>query len=109
MPPIARVYPFACHTQISISNFDFYYLGIFFIGVEALSSLGVGGNASYDSTRTAEEFIESFSDVLAQELCKKIKASKFLSLIADESTDIAVNKKLVLYEKLIAQGRSETH
>lgn len=45
-------------------------------------------NASYDSTSTVTELLESISEIIDERLLSKIRKSRIISIMADEGTDI---------------------
>lgn len=67
-----------------------------------LENLTVGKNASYDSVQSAKEFQSVIAENIQSEITEKLQKSSFVSVMAEESTDIAVSKKLVIYAKLIS-------
>ncbi len=66
-----------------------------------LHNLSVAGNASYMSDVAANEMIDAMSHVIQQNTDEMLKASPTLSILADESTDLTVDKKLVLYGRVV--------
>ena len=54
----------------------------------------------YDSSYSANEFEDAIAKVLDTELESKCAASPAVTVLADESTDIAVNKCQVLYAQI---------
>lgn len=71
------------------------------IGAKELNALSKGGNAKYTSERTMYEIIEVLSDTVEEEILKEISASPLISILCDESTDIAILKQLVVYVRYI--------
>ena len=63
-----------------------------------------GDNAHYESRSTAEEFIDTFVDIIDSHISAKLKDSEFISILTDESTDISVNKKLVIYDRMVSDS-----
>ena len=59
-------------------------------------------NTSYDA------FQDSIVSVLDENLKKSIANSPFIGLMADETSDICVNKKLIVYVKVIEKGYTVT-
>jgi hypothetical protein len=51
-------------------------------------------NATYDSTTTVTELLESTSEVIDKQLLTKIRESRFISIMADEGTDINHHQNL---------------
>ena len=65
----------------------------------------------HNSVQTAKDFQSVIAECIQDEITEKLQKSPFVSLMADESTDIfAVSKKLIIYAKLISDGIvPETH
>ncbi|KAL5021507.1 hypothetical protein ScPMuIL_000662 [Solemya velum] len=59
-----------------------------------------GDNATYQSERSAEDFQEAISTVIENNLKRKLASANFVSLMCDESDDIATKKKLKYREIL---------
>ena len=62
-----------------------------------------GENVNYMSDQAAEEFQEARAKVITNEIEKEIQQSRFLSVLVDESTDISVTQKLVVYVRFVTQ------
>lgn len=58
---------------------------------------------SYSNDTHAWFMIELFSEIIEQNLISKIKASKYYSICADESTDISITKNLIIYCRYLDQ------
>ena len=54
----------------------------------------------YESSYSANECVDAIAKVLDMELESKLEASPAFIFLADGSTDIAVNKRLVLYAQI---------
>ena len=63
---------------------------------------------SHDFSYSALEFLHSISNVLKEELFEKLQSSPFVTVLADESTDITVNKRLVIYAQILNSTSFET-
>ena len=61
-----------------------------------------GENVNYMSDQAAEEE-EARAKVITNETEKKIQQSRFLSVLVDESTDISVTQKLVVYVRFVTE------
>ncbi|XP_074632698.1 zinc finger protein 862-like [Acropora palmata] len=77
-------------------------------GCGDLDHLSTGVNSSHSSRTIAYRFLETFSDVIEEELLEKLHASPYISILIDESTGITVSKKLIIYVKYILEGRDKT-
>ena len=66
--------------------------------------VNVAKNASYNSVQTAKDFQSVIAECIQDEITEKLHKSPFVSITADESTDIAVSKTVLTYAKLISDG-----
>ena len=78
------------------------------IGAKELKALSKGANATYTSERTMHEIIEVLSATVEEEILQDIRASPLISILCDESTDIAIVKQLVVYVRYIKNGKTVT-
>ena len=79
------------------------------LGCSYMKELNVGGNAHYTSERIMNEFVRALSMCIEDDLKGKIAASPYVSLLCDESTDVSTVKQLVIYIRIIHDGKPETH
>lgn len=61
----------------------------------------VGKNATYTSRTSALGMLQSIGTVVRRRVIKKLNASPYVALLADETTDISVAKKLIVSARLI--------
>lgn len=61
---------------------------------------------TYKSHEAVTDMVKSISDDLCADLKSVVENSPFVGLMTDESIDIAVFKKLVIYIQVILQGKS---
>ena len=73
-----------------------------------IKHLKVSDEMAYDSSYSALEFLHSISNVLKEELFEKLQSSPFVTVLADESTYITVNKRLVIYAQILNPTSFET-
>ena len=66
-----------------------------------IDQLNCGDNATYTSVDIAYEFQDSIAAVIHSSIEKTLLNSPCISLLADESTDISVTKKLVIYARAV--------
>lgn len=78
------------------------------IGAKDLKALAKGGNAKYTSERTMHEIIEVLSATVEEEILHDVKASPLISILCEESTDIAITKQLVVYVRYVKDGKTDT-
>ena len=68
------------------------------------------GSASYTSAQSASEMQDAIANVLKEDVNNKPVASPYISILLDESCDISVTKKLLIYAKTISSDFDiETH
>ena len=79
------------------------------LGCDYMKELRRGGNASYRSEQTVSEFLFSLSDCIKQDILTKMHKSSTISIMTDESTDIAILKQLVVYGRAVVDGKLECH
>ena len=70
-------------------------------GCEYLSNLHLAGNAHYRSERVIQEFLEELGVHVFCTVLSQLQESPYIALMADETTDIAVTKELILYARYI--------
>ena len=63
-------------------------------GCDFVSNLCVGRNATYTRERIVQEFIQVLASQIGEQQLSDLHSSSFISLMTDESTDIAVMKEL---------------
>ena len=85
------------HTTVFGPFLDFCILQ----GCEYLSNLHLAGNAHYQSERIIHEFLAEFGTQVFRGLLSQLNDSLYIALMADETTDIAVTKELILYARYI--------
>lgn len=66
-----------------------------------VAQLAHGKNATYTSDVTANDMLDSIATVIRNEIDNKLLKSPFVSLFIDESTEIAVHKKLAIYGRVL--------
>lgn len=83
-------------------------------GCPDIVSLHSGDNATYESERAAEEFQDALNQVIENEMKQKLASASAVSLMCDESDDVSVHKKLVIFARFIpgdgdSDFQPETH
>ena len=68
-------------------------------GCDYLSSLNIGGNAHYRSERIIQKFLTELDAQISSTILEQLQRSPYIN--ADETTDIAVSKELILYVQYI--------
>ncbi|KAK3107310.1 hypothetical protein FSP39_011602 [Pinctada imbricata] len=69
--------------------------------VPNLEHLKVGERVNYQSYNTATDMLKCMSNVINKDLDQRIKQSPVLTILTDESTDIATNHKLCVMARII--------
>ena len=64
-----------------------------------ISKLSQGKNATYESDTSANDMLQTIASVIRKDIDNKLLKSRFISVYADESTDIGMQKKLVVYAR----------
>lgn len=73
--------------------------------------LSVGENASCNTSGTSanDDMLESLVAVIRKDMDNKLRRSPFVSILADESTDIGMDKKLVVYARVLDSDTFTAH
>ena len=66
-----------------------------------VAQLAYGKNATYTSDVTANDMLDSIATVIRNEIDNKLLKSPFVSLFIDESSNVAVHKKLAIYGRVL--------
>ena len=61
---------------------------------------------TYKSHDSVSDMIASIASAIDENMRQDIANSKFLGIMTDESIDIAISKKLVIYAKVVKEGKS---
>ena len=75
---------------------------------ELAKKLGVDVGQNYHNENWASKFICVIGDTLLHEISEIIRASNFVSILADGSTDVSVLKQEVVYLRYIHNGLAKT-
>ncbi|XP_060586448.1 uncharacterized protein LOC132742139, partial [Ruditapes philippinarum] len=81
-------------------------------GCPDILTLHSGDNATYESERAAEEFQDALNHVIENDMKQKLASARAVSLMCDESDDVSVQKKLVIFARFIPECtdfQPETH
>ena len=78
------------------------------LGCRYFEVLRVGRNAKYTSPQIVGEFLEIIDAIVNEAVLHDIKKCKFFSIMVNESTDVGVQKQLVLYGRTVVEGRLST-
>ena len=63
--------------------------------------LQAGPSSDYSSSYTALEFLEAMSTIFEEQTTQKLKSASAISILCDESTDISVHKRLVMWARVV--------
>ena len=75
------------------------------LGAKYLSEFCLGKNAHYTSESFMQEAVSSLGEVISGCIFNEIRASQFFALIADETTDAAVIKEVIVYARYLSKQR----
>ncbi|CAF1126357.1 unnamed protein product [Rotaria sordida] len=64
-------------------------------------------NASYDSTTTVTELLQAISEIIDEQILRKIRESRVISIMADEGTDINRHQNLSICIRYCNQDTGE--
>ena len=67
------------------------------VGLQSVKNLQVGGNATYRSHQSAEGMQDAIATGLKSNIDKLEEASPFFSLLIDESMDVSIIIKMLLF------------
>ena len=80
------------------------------LGLEDIAILKQSANIHYESYITYNDILDCLSDLLEDELKERLSKSSVVTVLADESTDIANVKRLGIYTQIISEAmKPSTH
>ena len=80
------------------------------LGLEDIAILKQSANIHYESYTTYNDILDCLSDLLEDELKERLSKSSVVTVLADESTDIANVKRLDIYTQIISEAmKPSTH
>ena len=71
------------------------------VKAEQVDLLKGGESTNYDSFYAASEFLEAIGDYFTEEINKKLASASVITLLCDESTDVATHKKLAIWARVV--------
>ena len=88
-------------------DFSYNYISTFAesFGCRYFEALKVGRNAKYTSPQIVGEFLEIIDAIVNEAVLHAMKNCRVFSIMVDESTDISVQKQLVLYGRTVVEGK----
>ena len=87
--------------DISITKYDSLLNLLENLDCPNISGLKCGKSVSYSSDKSATELMEALAYVARKSVDICLEKSPFISLLCDESTDISVDKKLIIYARIL--------
>jgi hypothetical protein len=81
--------------NVSITKFDSMISLLENLECPDIFKLQTGQNITYNSDKSACEFISSVATTIRRTVSNQIERSPFVSILCDESTDIGVKKKVL--------------
>ena len=64
---------------------------------------------TYSHHESQQDFYDVMSEVIEDNMKQQLKDSDFVAVMIDESTDVSVSKRLIMYIKLLNEGKADTH
>ncbi|KAJ8372405.1 hypothetical protein AAFF_G00289800 [Aldrovandia affinis] len=88
----------ACHQYVGLTDLLRAVKAPDFVSCEGI----------YRHSDSVDDMEKALEDIVVKQLDDKLKGSDFIGLIIDETVNITVDKKLIIYVKLEIKGRVET-
>ena len=98
---LMKVVYWLAQENMPLTKFDSFMDLLKQLGVKGLGVLRVNKRVDYVSYYTAKELLEAMSDVLDDEVNQKLQESPYVTIFADESTDITNKKRMTMTAKVI--------
>lgn len=96
---------FNCAYSIAINNKPFTDMPML---CQLLKKSGVDIGENYQSDQRAREFISAIASTIQEDANTDIKASTFVSILADGSTDVSTKEQEVVYLRYVSDGEVKT-
>ena len=77
------------------------------LGLSVVGNLCVGGNAKYTHHSSFSDMQDVIDECIQQSIITEINSSDAYGLMIDESTDVTITKKLVVYAKIVSHCRTK--
>ena len=71
------------------------------LGASVLKDLDRGKNAKYSSNRIIDEWLHILANVVREDVKQELDNSLCIGLMCDESTDISINKELIIFARVV--------
>ena len=78
------------------------------LGAIYLKDISVGGNAQYTSERFVQEVIQALGETICSPILSNVCQSPFFSVCIDETTDVSINKELIVYIRYVCKREVKT-
>ncbi|XP_062582081.1 uncharacterized protein C17orf113-like [Saccostrea cucullata] len=86
---------------IALSKYSSFIRFLKDLGVPDIDALDVNKHVDYTSYNTANDLLKSMSNVIDQEITDKLQKSPTVTIMTDESTDIANHHKLCISARVV--------
>jgi hypothetical protein len=86
---------------IALSKYSSFIRFLKDLGVPDIDALDVNKHVDYTSYNTANDLLKSMSNVIDQEITEKLLKSPTVTIMTDESTDIANHHKLCISARVV--------
>ena len=93
------MFGYICNEGLAIDNFESL--------MELQKTNGAKIDTCYKHHDSVEQMISALSGVIENRTKDDIASSQFVGIIVDESCDIAVYKKLIIYVQIIKDGKAQ--
>ena len=97
---IKTVY-FMCLTNTALEQHSSYIEFLTDRNCPEIKALSIAKNATHASLATASEVVTAISDCISDSVIDRMKESSCVALLCDESSDISVTGKLIVYAKMV--------
>ena len=90
-----------CSEDVALMKFKSLMSLLKDLDVPNIGHLTISETINYEPSESVLEFVEAMSKYVESEHTSKLQSSTFISVLADESTDISVRKRLVIYAQVL--------
>ena len=94
--------------EIASSKFPSLLALLQMLGTSDIGNLNVGANATYTHHSSVAEMQDVIDECIQSSIVEQIRSCSAYGLMVDESTDVTITKKLVIYVKIVNQCHTKT-
>lgn len=92
-----------CQDVVGNCSLSLYFV----IPQKSNGATAFAGGEVYTSGTSQGEMLEAINDIITEDVDNKLRDSKFIGIIVDESTDVSVHKKLAIYARVVLKGKPQ--